>query len=49
MVPLVIASGVGAAGQRALGTAVFGELVAATVWVMFFAPIFCLMMQRLSE
>jgi HAE1 family hydrophobic/amphiphilic exporter-1 len=49
MVLLVIASGVGAAGRRALGTAVFGGLVAATVLVMFFAPIFCVMMQRLSE
>ncbi len=49
MVPLVIASGAGAAGRRALGTAVFGGLVAATVLVVFFAPVFYVMMQRLSE
>ncbi|WP_089945176.1 efflux RND transporter permease subunit [Candidatus Entotheonella palauensis] len=49
MVPLVIASGAGAAGRRALGTAVFGGLVAATVLVVFFAPILYAVMQRLSE
>ncbi len=49
MVPLVIASGAGAAGRRALGTAVFGGLVAATVLVVFFAPMLYTVMQRLSE
>ena len=49
MVPLVIASGAGAAGRRALGTAVFDGLVAATVLVVFFAPLLYLVMQRLSE
>ena len=49
MVPLVIASGAGAAGRRALGTAVFGGLVAATILVVFFAPALYVMMQRLSE
>jgi HAE1 family hydrophobic/amphiphilic exporter-1 len=49
MVPLVIASGAGAAGRRTLGTAVFGGLVAATVLVVFFAPVFYVVMQRLSE
>ncbi len=49
MTPLVIASGAGAAGRRALGTAVFGGLVAATVLVVFFAPMLYSMMQRLSE
>ncbi len=49
MVPLVIASGAGAAGQRALGTAVFGGLVAATILVVFFAPLLYVVMQRLSE
>jgi HAE1 family hydrophobic/amphiphilic exporter-1 len=46
MVPLVIASGAGAA---ALGTAVFGGLVAATVLVVFFAPTLYVVMQRMSE
>ena len=49
IVPLVIASGAGAAGRQALGTAVFGGLVAATVLVVFFAPVFYTLMQRLSE
>ena len=49
MTPLVIATGAGAAGRRGLGTAVFGGLVAATVLVVFFAPVLYSMMQRLSE
>lgn len=49
MVPLVIATGAGAAGRRALGTAVFGGLVAATVLVVFFEPLLYVVMQRLSE
>lgn len=49
MVPLVVASGAGAAGRRALGTAVVGGLVATTVLVVFFAPVFYVVMQRLSE
>ncbi len=49
MVPLVIASGAGAAGRQALGTAVFGGLVAATVLVVFFAPTLYVVMQRMSE
>ncbi len=49
MVPLVIASGAGAAGRRALGTAVFGGLLAATILVVFFAPLLYMVMQRLSE
>ena len=49
MVPLVIATGAGAAGRRSLGTAVFGGLVAATVLVVVFAPPLYVVMQRLSE
>jgi HAE1 family hydrophobic/amphiphilic exporter-1 len=49
MVPLVIASGAGAASRQALGTAVFGGLLAATVLVVVFTPMLFLVMQRLSE
>ncbi len=49
MIPLVIATGAGAAGRRSLGTAAFGGLVAATVLVVFFAPLLYVVMQRLSE
>ncbi|HAH49188.1 MAG TPA: hypothetical protein DCM07_30990, partial [Planctomycetaceae bacterium] len=38
VVPLVIANGAGAAGQRALGTAVFGGMLASTILAIFFIP-----------
>ncbi|MCO6044111.1 multidrug efflux RND transporter permease subunit [Aeoliella sp. ICT_H6.2] len=47
--PLVFAHGPGAAGQRALGTAVFGGMIASTVLAVFFVPIFYVMFQRLDE
>ena len=47
--PLVNASGAGAASRRALGTAVFGGMIAATVLAVFFVPVFYVVMQRLSE
>ncbi len=49
MVPLVVAAGAGAASRQALGTAVFGGLVAATILVVLFAPVFFVLLQRLSE
>jgi HAE1 family hydrophobic/amphiphilic exporter-1 len=47
--PLVNATGAGAAGRRALGTAVFGGMIASTVLAVFFVPVFFVVMQRLSE
>ena len=47
--PLVNATGAGAASRRALGTAVFGGIIAATFLAVFFVPVFFVMMQRLSE
>ncbi len=38
VVPLVIAHGAGAAGQQALGTAVFGGMLASTLLAVFFVP-----------
>ena len=38
LVPLVIASGAGAATQRAVGTAVFGGMLAATCLGIFVIP-----------
>ena len=38
VVPLVIASGAGAASKQAVGTAVFGGMLAATVLAVFFVP-----------
>ena len=49
IVPLLYATGAGAASRRALGTAVFGGMIAATVLAVFFVPVFYVLMQRLSE
>ena len=49
MVPLVIASGAGAASRRALGTAVFGGMLAATVFGVFFIPVLYVIIQKMSE
>jgi len=47
--PLVVASGAGAASRQAIGTAVVGGMAAATVMSLVFTPIFYVVMQRLSE
>ncbi len=47
--PLVIASGAGASSRQALGTAVFGGMIAATGLMVLFVPAFFVMIQRLSE
>jgi HAE1 family hydrophobic/amphiphilic exporter-1 len=49
VVPLVTAHGAGAGGQQALGTAVFGGMIASTVLAVFFVPVFFLLFQSLSE
>jgi HAE1 family hydrophobic/amphiphilic exporter-1 len=49
VVPLVIADGAGAAGQQALGTAVFGGMLASTILAVFFVPVFLYYCQHLSE
>ena len=40
MVPLVISSGAGAASRRAVGTGVMGGMLAATLFGLFFTPLF---------
>ncbi|WP_435010171.1 efflux RND transporter permease subunit [Tundrisphaera lichenicola] len=47
--PLVNAEGAGAASRRALGTAVFGGMLAATFLAVFFVPVFFVIIQRFSE
>jgi len=47
--PLVVASGAGAASQQAIGVAVVGGMIAATVMSLLFTPAFYVAMQRLSE
>jgi hydrophobic/amphiphilic exporter-1 (mainly G- bacteria), HAE1 family len=49
VVPLVVATGAGAASRRALGTAVIGGMIASTLLAVLFVPIFYVTMQRLSE
>jgi HAE1 family hydrophobic/amphiphilic exporter-1 len=47
--PLVVASGAGAASRQAIGTAVVGGMIAATIMSLIFTPVFYVVMQRLSE
>lgn len=49
VVPLVFATGAGAAGQQALGTAVFGGMIAATILAVFFVPGFFVVFQSLED
>ncbi|WP_423600000.1 multidrug efflux RND transporter permease subunit [Roseateles sp. MS654] len=49
VVPLMIASGASAETQHAIGTGVFGGMVAATVLAIFFVPVFFVFVLGLSE
>ncbi|WP_374526485.1 multidrug efflux RND transporter permease subunit [Sphingopyxis sp.] len=46
MLPLVIASGAGAASRRAVGTGVMGGMIAATLLGIFFIPLFYLSVRK---
>ncbi|NIQ89449.1 MAG: multidrug efflux RND transporter permease subunit [Deltaproteobacteria bacterium] len=47
--PLVVASGAGAASRQAIGTAVVGGMIAATFMSVIFTPVFYVVMRGLSE
>jgi multidrug efflux pump subunit AcrB len=49
VVPLAIAEGAGAASRRALGTVVFGGMLAATLLAVFFVPVLYYVVQSFSE
>jgi HAE1 family hydrophobic/amphiphilic exporter-1 len=49
VIPLVIATGAGAASRRSLGTAVFAGMVAASILVPLFVPMFYAVVQRIRE
>ena len=49
VVPLVWASGAGAASRHAIGTVVFGGMLASTLLAIPFVPVFYVIMERLSE
>ncbi len=47
--PLLLATGAGAASQRAIGTVVFGGMIASTVLAIPFVPVFYVLTQGWSE
>jgi HAE1 family hydrophobic/amphiphilic exporter-1 len=47
--PLVISAGAGSASRRALGSAVFGGMLATTVIGVFLIPVFYVVVQKLSD
>jgi multidrug efflux pump len=47
VLPLVIATGAGAASQRAIGTGVMGGMITATVLAVFLVPVFFVVVRRL--
>jgi multidrug efflux pump subunit AcrB len=49
VLPLVIASGAGGASRRALGTTVFGGMLAATLLAIFIVPVLYVVIQTFSE
>ena len=49
VIPLVIASGAGAGSRRSLGTAVFSGMVAASILVPLFVPMFYAVVQGIRE
>ncbi len=49
VVPLVIATGAGAAARRSMGTGVFGGMLAATFVATLFIPLFFVMLARRKE
>jgi HAE1 family hydrophobic/amphiphilic exporter-1 len=49
VIPLMIASGAGAASRQSIGTTVFGGMLAATVLTLLFVPVFYTVIERWRE
>jgi len=49
VVPLVLATGAGAASRQSIGTGVFGGMLAATFLAIFFVPLFFVVIRKLSR
>ena len=49
VIPLVIATGAGASSRRALGTAVFGGMLVATIIGVVLIPVLYVFVQGLAE
>jgi HAE1 family hydrophobic/amphiphilic exporter-1 len=49
VVPLMIATGAGAASRQSIGTTVFGGMLAATILTLAFVPVFYVVIERLRD
>jgi Cu/Ag efflux pump CusA len=49
VVPLMLASGAGAASRQSIGTTVFGGMLAATLLSLALVPVFYALIERLRE
>jgi HAE1 family hydrophobic/amphiphilic exporter-1 len=49
VIPLMIASGAGAASRQSIGTTVFGGMLAATLLSLALVPVFYAVIERLRE
>ena len=49
VVPLMVASGAGAASRQSIGTTVFGGMLAATILTLAFVPVFYVVIERLRD
>jgi multidrug efflux pump subunit AcrB len=49
ILPLVIATGPGAAARQSLGTAVFGGMIVSSILTLFFTPLLFVLLQRFRE
>ena len=49
VVPLMIATGAGAASRQSIGTTVFGGMLAATILTLIFVPVFYATIERMRE
>jgi multidrug efflux pump len=48
VIPLALATGAGSGSQTAIGTGVFGGVLAATALGIFFVPLFYLLVKRMA-
>lgn len=48
VLPLVLSSGAGAAGRKAIGSGVLGGMIAATVLVVLFTPLFYVLIRKIA-
>ena len=49
VMPLAISNGAGSGSQNALGTAVIGGMLTATVLAVFFVPVFFVVVRRFAS